>query len=326
MRITVLTYVEKEGLADYDGVVDQVADALRESGHEVSVLPIYSDVRRLVDGLEQNKPELVFNLMEMFGENLYGDIDVVGLLELLNVRYTGCGPGAFFLAQDKAVAKRLLAFEGIQCPKFIVFTKEDEELPARGDLRLPLFVKPVRADASIGIDSKSLVHDTRRMRRRVTRIHKRFRDEAMVEEYIEGREFYVGVLGNRKAIALPPIEMDFSGLPEGTPRFLDRNAKFGEGTAEFEGTKAKVAEIDDALRDKLQSISVAAYRALKVRDYGRVDLRLTDSGELYVLEVNASCYLEKNSEFSQAAAAAGMSYPTLVCRIVELAVERYQNA
>jgi D-alanine-D-alanine ligase len=190
---------------------------------------------------------------------------------------------------------------------------------------MPLFVKPLRMDASIGIGAKSLVHNTTDLMKRVVEIHEKVHDAALAEEYIEGREFYVGVLGNQDPQAFPPIEMDFSGMPEGKPHILDSRAKWKKESAEYKGSKAVVASLPDDLRAKLQQASLDAYRALRVRDYGRIDLRLNGSNEVYVIEVNASCYLEEAGEFAAAAAAAGIDYPSLVNRIVEFAVERHRQ-
>jgi len=169
------------------------------------------------------------------------------------------------------------------------------------------------------------VTDMKTLMRRVTTIHEDLNDSALAEEYIEGREFYVGVLGNHDPIALLPIELDFSGLPDGVPHVLDSKAKWDENSAAYKGTKSVLADLPDELRAKLQKVSVDAYRALRVRDYGRVDLRLTDTGDIYVLEVNASCYLARDSEFAMAAAAAGIPYPALIQRIVDLATDRYRR-
>ena len=158
--------------------------------------------------------------------------------------------------------------------------------------------------------------------KRVVAIHEKFHDAALAEEYIEGREFYVGVLGNRDPVAFPPAEMDFSGLPDGAPRVLDSKAKWAKNSVEFKGTKSIMPDLPDELRAKLQKVALEAYRALRVRDYGRVDLRLTETGEIYVIEVNANCYLEKSGEFAVAAEAAGIGYDELINRIVDLAVER----
>jgi D-alanine-D-alanine ligase len=325
MNITVLTYLdsEDENSTDYEAVVPQVARTLRGLGHRVSVLGAHGDVKRLIAGLSRRKPDLVFNLMEMFGDNVFGDIPVTGLLDLLGLRYTGSGPGELYLSQDKGLTKKLLAFDGILYPRFAVFSRQQGSFETGGNLRMPLFVKPLRSDSSLGIGGKSLVHDAVALMERVTAIRKELNDSALAEEYIEGREFYVGVVGNGQPKALPPIEVDFTGFPEGVPKVLDSKAKWDESSKEYKGTKSVLANLPDELRAKLQKVAVDAFRALRVRDYGRVDLRLTDTGDIYVLEVNASCYLERSSEFAMAAAAGGMDYPKLIERIVNLTLERY---
>jgi D-alanine-D-alanine ligase len=324
MKITVLTYLdsEDESSKEYDPVVPQVARTLRRLGHRVSVLGAHGDVKRLIAGLSRRRPDLVFNLMEMFGDNVFGDIPVTGLLDLLGLRYTGSGPGELYLSQDKGLTKKLLAFEDILYPRFAVFSRE-AAFETGGNLRMPLFVKPLRSDASLGIGGKSLVHDAVALMERVAAIGKELNDAALAEEYIEGREFYVGVLGNTQARALPPVEIDFTGFPEGVPKVMDSKAKWDERSKEYKGTRSVMAQLPDELRARLQKVAVDAYRALRVRDYGRVDLRLTDTGDIYVLEVNASCYLERTSEFAMSAAAAGMDYPRLIEQIVNLALERY---
>jgi len=325
VKITVLTYLDTdENSKEYDPVVPQVARTLRRLGHRVSVLGVHGDVKRLIAGLSRRKPDLVFNLMEMFGDNVFGDIPVTGLLDLLALRYTGSGPGELYLSQDKGLTKKLLAFEDILYPRYAIFSRQ-ATFETGGNLRMPLFVKPLRSDASLGIGGKSLVHDAAALMERVAAIHKELEDSALAEEYIDGREFYVGVLGNAQPKALPPIEVDFTGFPEGVPKVMDSKAKWDEKSKEYKGTKSVVATLPDELRARLQKVAVDAYRALRVKDYGRVDLRLTDTGDIYVLEVNASCYLEKASEFAMAATASGLDYPRLIERIVNLASERFEK-
>jgi len=317
MKITVLTGLEEKGATKLDVVVEQIAEALRENGHEVSTLAVWDDVRELVDGLGEHKPELVFNLLESFGDDTGADVAVAGLLNLLGLRYTGGGPGELYLRQDKALAKKVFAFEGILYPHYAIFT-QDSDFETGGNLRMPLFVKPLSADASIGIEGDSLVRDATSLMRRVLAIHDQVNDSALVEEYIEGREIYVGVLGNREPVALPPIEVDFSGMPDGMPRVLGSKAKWAPESPEYKGTKSVLAEdLPDELRARLQKTALDAARAVRVRDYGRVDLRLTETGDIYVIEVNANCYLEKGSEFAVAAAAADIEFPALVQKIVD---------
>jgi D-alanine-D-alanine ligase len=326
MNITVLAYVPEEGSKDCDIVIDQVGKALKAGGHKPSVQCVHGDVGKLVSALKRKQPELVFNLVESFGKDQIGGLmGVAGVLELLRLPFTGGGPGELYLQEDKALSKKLLAYEGVLYPHFATFAK-DSDFETGGKLRMPLFVKPQRNDASIGIDAgSSLVHNATELMERVLDIHKRFDDAALAEEFIEGREFYVGVLGNLEPTVFPPVEMDFSGMPDGAPHVMDAKAKFDKESPEYQGTKPVIADLPDELKAKLQKTALDAYRALRVRDYGRIDLRLTDAGEVYVIEVNANCYLEKESEFAMAAAAAGLEYEALVNRIVELATERHKG-
>ena len=324
MRVTILTYIESEDDGEVDRVVGQVASALKANGHDASVLSVHADVDKLIAGLRETQPDVVFNLLEMFGQNLLGDVGVTGLMELMGLCYTGCGPGEAYLQQDKGLAKKLLAFDQIRYPDFAVFAA-DSTLETGGNLHLPLFVKPLRADASIGIDGGSLVHTSTDLMKRVVYIHEELHDSALAEEYIEGREFYVSVLGNQDPLALPPIEMDFSRLAPNKPRIADAKAKWAKGSAEYRGTKSILADIPQELLAKLHTAAIGAYRALRVRDYGRVDFRVTDGGDVYVIEVNASCYLERGSEFATAAKAAGIKYNDLIERIVQLALERHEK-
>ncbi len=321
MQITVLTYLEKKDGPITDASVEPIAKALRELGHDASILAIHDDLAALIDGLADQKPELIFNLMEMFGKDWQAEVGVAGLLHLLGYRFTGCGPGEYYLQQDKGLAKKILSYDKIATPDFMVFSK-NAGFETGGNLRMPLFVKPLRGDSSVGIDANALVHDTAELMKRVQMIHQKVNDSALAEEYIEGREMYVGVLGNRAPIALPPIEIDFSGLPEGAPHIMDHKAKWVKRSQAYKGTKAVLADVPEEFRARLQKVSLEASRALRARDYARVDLRVTGTGEIYVLEVNASCDLDPKGEFAMAAQAAGIDYATLIKRIVDAALER----
>jgi D-alanine-D-alanine ligase len=325
MNITLLLYLEPDS-SEYDKSIDQIEEALQAAGHKTSIFGIRGDVGKMISGLRRRKPDLVFNLLEQFDESMLGIVEATAAIELLRIPYTGGGPGELYLQEDKALTKKLLAYEHLLFPDFAVFSKE-ADLETGGNLRMPLFVKPLRMDSSIGIDgSKSLVRNTVELMEQVMHIHRELNDAALCEEYIEGREFYVGVLGNQEPIAFPPIEIDFSNMPEDAPHVLDGKAKFDESTPEFHGTQPVVAKLDDQLRARLQQTALDACRALRVRDYGRVDMRVAETGDIYVIEVNANCYLEKESEFAMAAAAAGIEYPELISRIVEHSLQRRQGA
>jgi D-alanine-D-alanine ligase len=324
MKIAVLAYLEP-GCEQPDVVMEQVAGALRRRGHTAEVLTVQNDVMQLVEKVRQAKPDLIYNLLESFNNDMIGgSMGVAGVLDLLQVPYTGGGPGEIYLQEDKSLAKKLLHFEGVRYPDFASFAP-NADFETGGNLRMPLFVKPQRMEASQGIDEKSLVRNTTELMERVLKIHKSLGDAALAEEFIEGRELYVGVLGNGQPVAFPPIELDFSGLPEGSPKVLDSAAKWDETSARFQGTKSMLADLPSDLCARVQKTAIDAYRAVRVRDYGRVDIRVTDGGEIFVIEVNASCYLEQSSEFAMAARAHGIEYDDLVQRIADLALERWKN-
>ena len=255
MKITVLTYLdsEDESSKEYDPVVPQVARTLRRLGHRVSVLGVHGDVKRLIAGLSRRRPDLVFNLMEMFGDNVFGDIPVTGLLDLLGLRYTGSGPGELYLSQDKGLTKKLLAFEEILYPRFAVFSRE-AAFETGGNLRMPLFVKPLRSDASIGIGGKSLVHDAVALMERVTAIRKELNDAALAEEYIEGREFYVGVLGNTQ--------------PQGAAAGRDRLHRLPRGRAQGDGQQGQVGRAEQGVQGHPVGARPAARRAARPASEG----------------------------------------------------------
>ena len=326
MKITLLVYVEHEGETEYDKSIDQIAAALTHLGHSPSIQCVHGDLEGVIATLRRDRPDLIFNLLEQFGGRMLGLVEITGVVDLLDIAYTGSGPGELYLQEDKTIAKKLLAYDEVKSPDYAMISPA-ADLETGGNLRMPLFVKPLRTDSSFGIDAKkSLVHNTAELMKQVVAIHTKFNDAALCEEYIPGREFYVGVLGNLRPQAFPPIEMDFSGMPDGALHVMDANAKFAEGTPEYEGTRPVVAQLDDELRAKLQQVALTSYRALRIRDYGRVDLRLSETGEIYVIEVNANCYLERESEYAMAAQAAGLDYETLIGKIVDLAMERHQPA
>jgi D-alanine-D-alanine ligase len=193
-----------------------------------------------------------------------------------------------------------------------------------------VIVKPPQEDASLGITAASVVHEIKDLFARIDELQSEYKTAVLVEQFIEGREFYVAVLGNANPEALPIIEMDFSGLPPDHPRIASWNAKWGEdgegSGAEFAGTRSIFPNnLTEELIGRMQGIAIEAFNALRLRDYARIDLRVTDSGEIYVIEVNPNCYLERESEFARAAKQHGLEYEALVARIVDLAMARYAH-
>jgi D-alanine-D-alanine ligase len=309
-----------------DPVLEQIRAALAAAGHTASLLDVGSDVEPVVAGLRAASPELIFNLAESFGGKSALESNVAALLNLLGLRYTGSSPAGLLLAGDKSLTKKILRAHDIRSPEFATLYRG--ALDWSDNLAFPLIVKPPQEDASIGITSSSVVRDLRELFGKIDEMQTQFQAPVLVEEFVDGREFYVGVLGNAQPEALPVIELDFSAMPAGLPRIASWEAKWGtdgQGAGEeFAGTKSVFPEgIADDLVARMQRVAVECFQALRLRDYARIDLRVTDGGDVYVIEVNPNPYLERESEFARAAERAGHSYDALISRIVDLAAARY---
>jgi D-alanine-D-alanine ligase len=325
VKITLLHTSDADGPPE-DPVLAQVESALAANGHTVQRVVADEKVEPLLRALEADRPELVFNLCESFGGKSALESNVAGLLNLIDLRYTGSSPAGLLVAGDKSLTKKILRFHGIATPEFATVYRGRVEWA--GDVKFPLIVKPPQEDASIGLSQRSIVRDVKELLERIAELQAEFNQPALAEEFIEGREFYVGVLGNESARALPVIELDFSKLPAKYAHMASWEAKWGDDGeakgAEYEGTRSIFPEsLDDELRERMQRIAVECFHALRLRDYARIDLRVNAAGEVFVIEVNPNCYLERESEFSRAAARDGMSHEALIAEIVRLASGRY---
>lgn len=302
-----------------DPVVQQVGAALRAAGHDLSTLGIGHSIAPVIESLQQSAPELVFNLTESFKDKSALDSNLAALLNLLELRYTGSSPSGLIMAGDKSLAKKILSFHGIPTPQFATLYRGAADHV--GSLRFPLIVKPPQEDASIGISEKSVVYDVGELLTRMDELQKTYQSPILVEELVAGREFYVGVLGNSNAEALPVIELKFEDNPDNPHRIASFDVKWDENRDRE--TASVFPDLSPELNVRLQQTALDAFHALRLRDYARIDLRVTDAGEPYVIEVNPNCYLEKNSEFARAADRHGLAYDDLIARIVELAAARY---
>jgi D-alanine-D-alanine ligase len=324
LKISILFWEERgqEGVK-HDEVVDEVSGALSEGGHKVSLIGINDDLRELLEKLDDKRPDLVFNLCERFADNDEYEMHVAAVLAMLGQPFTGTGPDGMALRQDKAITKKLLAFHGVHYPNYATFDKDNLEFAGR--MRFPLFVKPLHGDTSLGIDDSSLVTEYAKLVERISFIQTQLKVPALVEEYIEGREFYVAILGNNDAEILPVMELDFSKLPGRYPRIYGHEAKSDEASPQYGAVNAVVAtELAPEVRARITMAGREAANALKARDYARVDIRLSTDGVPMVVEVNANPYLERTSAFALAALQAGVGYTTLINRIVDIARKRWE--
>ncbi|HSP13892.1 MAG TPA: D-alanine--D-alanine ligase [Thermoanaerobaculia bacterium] len=307
-------------------VSQQIEEVLTKRGYTIKKLAAISPIKKLVRQLEDDNSDLIFNVCESLGGDGAEERRIASMLELLDKRFTGSGSLALTLAGDKSLAKKLFEFHDVVSPEFtIVGPGHTEGQP--GLDKFPLIVKPIATDASIGIDSKSVVSTVNELMNRIFRIHEEFHSPALVEQYIDGREIYMSLLGNPPTVLIP-IEWDLSKLPADMPRIAGTEAKWEEWkNPELKAAKEVVPDdivANPELMSKLRHAALGAWKALQVRDYARIDIRLTHEGTPYVLEVNPNPWLDKSAEFAMAARRSKpeMSYGDLIEKIIDLAMTR----
>jgi D-alanine-D-alanine ligase len=315
---------DRVDVGDVVNAARDVAGALRARGCEVTTLPVddgdaLTCAHRAVLELRKLQPDLVFNLCESLAGDSRNELVVPALLELAGLRYTGSGPLALGVALRKDLTKKLLRADGVSTPEAVTLESDDVSTVK---LPFPLIVKPTREDASVGISRTSVVHDRRQLASQVAVVRAQFHQPVLVERFIEGRELYVSLIGARPD-ALPMHEIDFSTLPADRPRIVSYLGKWDPSSVEYRGTRSvKAVGLDDATRDRCVAAARAAFFALGLRDYARVDLRLAKDGTPYVIDVNPNCDLSDGAGVSRAASFGGVSYTDLVWRVCKAALAR----
>src|SRR5215471_5014842 len=282
----------EEWRTEYD-----VTTTLRNLGHEVRCIGVLDSLTELRSTIADWEPDIVFNLLEEFDGIVTYDQHVVAFLELLRQPYTGCNPRGLLLSRDKSLCKQLLSFHRIATPQFAVF-RRGARVHVPRKLRFPLFVKSTVEDASLGIAQASVVEDAARLKERVEFVHEQVGSDALVEEFIEGRELYVGVLGNERLTRLPVWEMVFGSLPDSLPAIATRKVKWDKRYQQKYGiTTHEAKDLPPSVISRLDSLSRRIYRALGLSGYARMDFRVTKDGQVYVLEANANPNLEAAEDF-----------------------------
>ena len=310
-----------ETLKDADKPTESdVMAALQRLGHEVETLAVFDNVTAIIEKLKSFTPEVVFNLSESFYHDRSHEPNITALLDLLKVRYTGSGSDALLLCKDKALAKKVLAFHRVRLPHFVV-SHRAHPLRRLRRFTYPAFVKPVCEDASDGICRASFTKDEKETIERARFIHQKFNSDALIEEYIEGRELYLSVLGNHRLTVFPPREIFFQQVPEDVPKFATAHAKWNDSYREKWGIRnGPAGPLPEELKEDLTELARKVYRLLKVRGFGRIDVRLTPKGEVYVIEANPNPCLAQDEDFAQSACMAGMQYDALVQEILNTAI------
>jgi D-alanine-D-alanine ligase len=308
------------------GVIEErekMQEALQQKGYRTSLFNINGDIKKLIKFLEETRIDLIFNLCESLRGQAINEMHVAGVFELMNIPYTGAAPLALGTCLNKVRTKVILDAHGISTARHALY-KRAEEINL-DDLRLsfPMIVKPSREDASVGIENSSVVHDIESLRQRVAFIVTTYNQPALVEEYIEGRELNVAIIGNERPMVLPISEIDFSKLPPEYPKIVTYNAKWVEGTAEYIGTVGTCpAKLTPEMEERVRDIARQAYKLMEIRDYARVDIRLDASNTPYVLEVNPNPDISRDTGFARSAHAAGMTFEDMLANIIETALER----
>jgi D-alanine-D-alanine ligase len=317
-------YDYKEELDDPDNCYTEndVRKALLDNGHEVRLLGLYADVRPLLDAVREFKPDAIFNLMETFNQVTHWDKNITALIEMLKVPCTGASSSALFLCNDKGLCRKILRFHRVRGPRFHTFYRGHKVwLPKT--LRLPCVVKPLAEEASRGISNASVVDDEKAFLERVKMIHERMKMDAIAEEYVEGRELYVSIIGDQRLRVLPPREMTFGQLPEDEPRIATYKAKWDNAYRKRWGIKNTFAtRVDDALQERINDVCKRAYRALNIKSYARLDLRVTPAGQVHVIEPNVNPCIARDDELAQSARKVGIEYPSLIQMLVQQALRR----
>ena len=300
-----------------------VISTLKKIGHEVLPVGVYNNLGVIGNALLEFKPQIAFNLLEEFhGYPLY-DQHVVSYLELMKQPYTGCNPRGLTICRDKALSKMVLAYHRIQVPAFAVFHM-NRVVKRSKRLKFPLLVKSISEEGSVGIARASIVNDDAKLAERVDFIHRQTKTHAIAEQYIAGREIYVSVIGNQRLQCYTPWELVIEKLPEGAPNIATSKLKWDPAYQEKVGVVTKAAEIDKKMSEKLQRLSKKIYRTLFLSGYARLDYRVTDDGEIYLLEANPNPQIANQEDFADSAKHCGVDYEPLLQKIMALGL-RYRT-
>jgi D-alanine-D-alanine ligase len=309
-------YTEKQ-IDEFKTEYDVMAH-LEKAGHTVRALGLSDNLGDLRAAITDWKPDIAFNLMEEFQGIVTYDQHVVAFLELMRQPYTGCNPRGMMISRDKVLSKQILSYHRIPTPGFAVIHRgKSYRVPRK--LKFPLFVKSTTEDASLGISQASIVSDPERLKERIEFIHEQIKSDALVEEYIEGRELYVGVLGNERLRTFPVWEMEFGTLPDVMAGIATRKVKWDRRYQKKHGIRTGAAKsLPEGCNAYLDKLSKRIYRALYLSGYARMDYRMRPDGTVFVLEANANPNISHNEDFADSAQAAGISYEALLERIVRL--------
>jgi D-alanine-D-alanine ligase len=296
-----------------------VIRSLKRLGHEVRVMAVYENVKAIVDKVYEWSPDVVFNMVESFYGYRSNEPNLPALLELLNVHYTGSGPESLLLCKDKSMAKKVLSYHRVPIAHFVTSHKK-RPLRRLRRFKFPAFVKPVGEESSDGIAKASFARTEEEAIARARFVHETFKGDALIEEYIEGREIYVSILGNYRLTLFPPRELYFGKIPDDEPKFATAKAKWDyDYRKKWEIDNRPALDLPEGAWKKIEHVARRVYRILKLRGFARLDVRLTPEGQVVVLEANPNPSLALYDDFAASAGDGGMPYDELIAKILALA-------
>jgi D-alanine-D-alanine ligase len=294
-----------------------VVSALRKIGHEVWPVGVRSELGVIREAIEEHRPHVAFNLLEEFDGYPLFDQHMVSYLELKKQKYTGCNPRGLTLSHDKALTKKILSYHRIALPRFAVFPP-NRKVKRPNRLTFPLFVKSAIDEGSIGISQASIVRDDEKLAERVDFIHRQTGSHAIAEQFIEGREIYVSVIGNQRLQTYTPWELLMKDLPDGAQNIATDRAKWDPAYQKRFGLVTEAARLEPELQKEFARISKRIYRTLHLSGYARLDYRLTEDGRIFLLEANPNPQIARNEDFADSAEHAGVKYEALLQKILTL--------
>lgn len=315
-KMTAKERLKSNAATEYD-----VVSTLRQLNYEVLPLGLYDQTAPITKAIEEWRPDIVFNLMEEFNANASLDHSVVSFLELHQVPYTGCNPQGLILARNKALSKKILNYHGINSARFEVFPVNGPRETKEGELRYPVIVKCLKEEGSLGLSQSSIVYNRPKLIERVKYIHKKFQVDAIAEEFIEGREFFLGILGNERPETLPVWELLVKKSKNPAMEFYTDRAKFNMDYRERKGIITEKANLSPELEEEMKRLGLETYRALQLNGYARIDFRMDQNNKIYVLEANPNPDIAFDDEFALSAEYKGLNYQNLLNQIIILGLD-----
>jgi len=303
----------------------EISTALLKLGHKVAMVGLYDNITPLLNAVKRIQPDIIFNSAESFNNNTSQERNIVGLIEMLGIPFTGSSPTGLMLCKNKGLMKKLLSFHHIKSPKFSV-SYRGKKFKKPAHLKYPLIVKPDKEDASYGISQQSFVENDNALKDRVEFLHENLGQNALIEEYVEGREMYVGVMGIDRLRVFTPRELVFNNVPDDEPKFATYKAKWDQEYKDRWGIRWRfAAPMASGILERMERICKRVYRVLHIHGYGRIDLRITPNNEIMIIEANPNPAIGRDEDLAMSAEKDGLPYDQLIQKILQYGLKYHSR-